>query len=176
MCRWHCQPAGIQNTLTHNAFFVTLCLPSPSLCLSLYPSLAPLSPLSLSLPSALSPSLFPPALSPLSLSLPSTISPLSPSLFPPKQQDNPFASEVTKKPDNLPQNRSAYYGDIFSVERSSDGRLTYTEILEILNNRESETRESWTAEKVADKYSIKPVDAEQLMRYFSAYKMSPPEK
>jgi hypothetical protein len=91
-------------------------------------------------------------------------------------QDNPFASEVTKKPDNLPQNRSAYYGDIFSVERSSDGRLTYTEILEILNNRESETRESWTAEKVAGKYSIEPVDAEQLMRYFSAYKMSPPEK
>ena len=155
--------------------FPSILLPSPSLFLSLCPSLH--SPPSL-FPSPLSsrppsPSLFPPP------SLPLSLSPLSPSLFPlspPNQQDNPFASEVTKKPDNLPQNRSAYYGDIFSVESSSDGRLTYAEILEILNKRESETKESWTPERVADKYNIKPADAEQLMRYFSAYKTSPPEK
>ena len=97
------------------------------------------------------------------------------------QRENPFASErvAIKRADNLPQDRTFYTEDAFAVKSSSVGFLTYPEALEILNRRESEKREAWSADIVAERYKIEPSDAANLMKYFSAYKLtvqSPDEK
>lgn len=94
-------------------------------------------------------------------------------LFSP-QQENPFASERIKRPDNLPQDRTAYTGDVFTVDKSSVGFLTYQEVVDILSERESEGKDVWTAEVVAKKYQIEPTEAANLMKYFSAYRQPTP--
>ena len=86
------------------------------------------------------------------------------------QHENPFASERMKKSSNLPQDRSSYTDSTFTVAKSSAGFLTYPEVLEILNRRESEGKETWTAHVVAEKYGIDPVEAANLLKYFSTYK------
>ena len=86
------------------------------------------------------------------------------------QHENPFASERIRKPNNLPQDRSSYSDNTFTVAKSSAGFLTYQEVVEILNTRESDEKESWTAQVVSEKYNIDPVEAQNLLKYFSTYK------
>ena len=88
------------------------------------------------------------------------------------QHENPFGSERPRKPDNLPQDRSEHFGDVYIIDKSSEGFLTYAQVLEILNRRESETKGDWSPEVVAKKYRIDPKDAENLMKYYSSYRQA----
>ena len=92
------------------------------------------------------------------------------SCFSPPQSDNLFASERIKKPDNLPQDRSFYTDDAFVIDKSSVGFLTYQEVIEILNDRETKRKDEWTPDIVAEKFKINSSDAANLMKYFSSYK------
>ena len=78
-----------------------------------------------------------------------------------------------RKPDNLPKDRRVSAKDTFTLTTaSSAGFVSYAEVLEILNAREMERNGGLTAEVVAEMYKIEPLDAENLMKYFSAYKVS----
>ena len=92
------------------------------------------------------------------------------SCFSSPQSDNLFASERIKKTDNLPQDRSFYTDDAFVIDKSSVGFLTYQEVIEILNDRETKPKDEWTADIVAEKFKINSSDAANLMKYFSSYK------
>ena len=64
--------------------------------------------------------------------------------------------------------------DPYVVTTSSAGFLTFQQAVEILNLREAET--VLTSEAVAGKYRIDPGDAENLMKYFSAYRQLTPKQ
>lgn len=89
-----------------------------------------------------------------------------------KNNENLPPHEAPLRKDKLPQDRSVKIEDDFHVEKPQQGYLTTKQAMDIFNARWSNP-EQFTAQYVATKYSIASNDAENLLKYFTNYKVQP---
>lgn len=69
-----------------------------------------------------------------------------------------------------------FYGDSFDVGLvASPGHLTVPQVIEIFDRRKA-SKEAWPASKVASNYKLAPEDAENLLQYFSNYRITTIQK
>jgi len=92
------------------------------------------------------------------------------------QVDNTYGSE-RKSSSLLPQDRRAYSEDPLDEPTSAPrGYLTTKDLTFILQQQAPgswapKQKESWTPEKIGQKYGISLEDAENLTRYFTGFKV-----
>lgn len=90
------------------------------------------------------------------------------------QQQNPYASERVDasggSSSKLPQERSSSYKDSYTINKASSGYLTLQQLAEIFEHQRA-SPEEWPASKVASSYNIELNDAENLLKYFTSYRV-----
>eukprot|EP00731_Ephydatia_muelleri_P032247 Em0023g754a len=90
-----------------------------------------------------------------------------------QENEKALPHEPPSRKDKLPQDRSAKLEDDFHVEKPQQGYLTTKQVMDIFNSRWSNP-EQFTVQYVGSKYSIASSDAENLLKYFTNYKMQSP--
>ena len=91
------------------------------------------------------------------------------------QQENPFASDRQRQQqqqarEKLPQDRSYSFEDPLSPSHSADGYLTVQGVMEVFQRRAREG-DGWSSHDVATDFKISHTDTENLLKYFSAYRV-----
>ena len=84
------------------------------------------------------------------------------------QQENPYGAE--RQASKLPQQRRGVDRDNFDIGVASEGYLSVKQAMEIFERRQR-NEDEWTPSKVAASFKIDEKAAENLLKYFSTYKV-----